>query len=242
MNADVARGASLVLGIQQIVAGRLEIHAPVARALGSAVVAFQADRKDHWPPQQFGVHGTVRIVTGFAALDLHRGMLVYERPTLVYVALQARFFVTQGLLHHAGTLAHAPRWGVCAVRVVAIRTLHEALVHAMLGGHVELRANGGVARVAELVLLLGQEILGSGRMVNRVATGAGHVIQGVLRAPDVGPREIARLAESGDPGMAGELRELSALLRRVTRASEELRGRLDAFRTRVEPRDRDRSI
>jgi hypothetical protein len=55
-------------------------------------------------------------------------------------------------------------------------------------------------------------------------------------------REIARLAESGDPGMAGELRELSALLRRVTRASEELRGRLDAFRTRVEPRDRDRSI
>lgn len=47
-------------------------------------------------------------------------------------------------------------------------------------------------------------------------------------------REIARLAEFGDPEMAGELRKLSALLRRVTHASEELRGRLDAFRARVE--------
>jgi len=46
--------------------------------------------------------------------------------------------------------------------------------------------------------------------------------------------EIARLAEAGDPEMAGELRKLSALLRRVTRASEELRDRLDTFRARVE--------
>ncbi len=47
-------------------------------------------------------------------------------------------------------------------------------------------------------------------------------------------REIARLAESGDPEVAGELRKLSALLRRVTHASEELRSCLDAFRARVE--------
>ncbi len=47
-------------------------------------------------------------------------------------------------------------------------------------------------------------------------------------------REIARLAESGDPRMAGELRELSALRRDVIRASEELRGRLDVLRARVE--------
>jgi hypothetical protein len=46
--------------------------------------------------------------------------------------------------------------------------------------------------------------------------------------------EIARLAEAGDPELAGELRKLSALLRRVTRASEELRDRLDTFRARVE--------
>ena len=47
-------------------------------------------------------------------------------------------------------------------------------------------------------------------------------------------REIARLAELGDPEMSAELRKLSALLRRVTRASEELRCRLDTFRARVE--------
>src|ERR1039457_3885421 len=178
VNAYVACGASLVLGIQQVMPGRLEVHAQAARSLGSAVVTLQADRKHHRPPQQLSVHGAVRVVTGLAALHPHRRMLVDERPALVHVALQAGLLVPQGLLHHAGTLAHAPRWGECAVRVVAIRTLHEALVHAMLGGHVELRANGGVAHVTKLVLLLGQKILGSGRMVNRVATGAGHVIQG----------------------------------------------------------------
>ena len=47
-------------------------------------------------------------------------------------------------------------------------------------------------------------------------------------------REITRLAESGDPRVAGELRELSALLHDVTETSAELRGRLDAVRVRVE--------
>jgi hypothetical protein len=47
-------------------------------------------------------------------------------------------------------------------------------------------------------------------------------------------REIARLAESGDPRMAGELRELSVMLRRVTHTSVQLRGLLDAARARAE--------
>jgi hypothetical protein len=47
-------------------------------------------------------------------------------------------------------------------------------------------------------------------------------------------REIARLAESGDPRMAGELRELSVMLRRVTHTSEQLRGLLDAARARAD--------
>jgi hypothetical protein len=47
-------------------------------------------------------------------------------------------------------------------------------------------------------------------------------------------REIARLAQSGDPRVAGELRELSALLRGVTSTSEELRRLLDAVRVHVE--------
>jgi hypothetical protein len=47
-------------------------------------------------------------------------------------------------------------------------------------------------------------------------------------------REIGRLAQSGDPGVVGKLRELSALLRDVSSTSEQLRGLLDAARARVE--------
>ena len=47
-------------------------------------------------------------------------------------------------------------------------------------------------------------------------------------------REIAYLAQSGDPEVAGELRELSGLLRGVASTSERLRRLLDAARVRVE--------
>jgi hypothetical protein len=49
-------------------------------------------------------------------------------------------------------------------------------------------------------------------------------------------REIARLAESGDPRVARELRELSGQLRDLTRTSEKLRSLLGAARSRNEPR------
>jgi hypothetical protein len=45
-------------------------------------------------------------------------------------------------------------------------------------------------------------------------------------------REIARLAQSGDPDAAEELRELSGLLTEVANISERLRGLLDAVRAR----------
>jgi hypothetical protein len=49
-------------------------------------------------------------------------------------------------------------------------------------------------------------------------------------------REIAHLAEAGDPGMAARLSELSGLLRRMTGVSDELRARLDALRAQLEGR------
>ena len=49
-------------------------------------------------------------------------------------------------------------------------------------------------------------------------------------------REVARLAEAGDPDMSARLSELSGLLRRMTRVSEELRARLDALRAQLEGR------
>lgn len=47
-------------------------------------------------------------------------------------------------------------------------------------------------------------------------------------------REIAQLAQSGDPDVAGELRELSRRLRGVASTSERLRRLLDEARIRVE--------
>jgi hypothetical protein len=47
-------------------------------------------------------------------------------------------------------------------------------------------------------------------------------------------REIARLAASGDPQVAAELRELSVVLRCLTRTSERLRDLLDSVRARIE--------
>jgi hypothetical protein len=46
-------------------------------------------------------------------------------------------------------------------------------------------------------------------------------------------REIARLAESGEPRVAGELRELSVLLRGVKQTSDPLRAPLSSARARA---------
>jgi hypothetical protein len=47
-------------------------------------------------------------------------------------------------------------------------------------------------------------------------------------------REIARLAESGDPGAATELRKLSVMLRWMTRTCDQLRELLSTARARAE--------
>jgi hypothetical protein len=69
--------------------------------------------------------------------------------------------------------------------------------------------------------------------LERIVDGYAHVL-----ALDVDrlrlEREIEHLAESGDPRAAGELQELSALLRQIRDASAELRTLLGAARARVE--------
>jgi len=47
-------------------------------------------------------------------------------------------------------------------------------------------------------------------------------------------REIARLAESGDPAVAPQLRELSVVARSLTRTSARLRDLLGSVRERIE--------
>jgi hypothetical protein len=61
------------------------------------------------------------------------------------------------------------------MRIVAVCALHETLIDAVLEGHSKLRSHLLVASVAEIDLLLRQECLGSGRFVNRMATGASNI-------------------------------------------------------------------
>src|SRR5215471_9075316 len=76
------------------------------------------------------------------------------------------------------------------MRIVAIRALHEPLVHAMPGRHRKLRTLRGVAGETELVLLLRQQVLRCRRMVDRVTARAGHAVEGVLGAPNVGLAQV----------------------------------------------------
>ena len=115
---------------------------------GGSVVAFEADRGDGGAAQQFGVHRAVGGVTGFASIDADGGVFKGERATFVAVAFHAGFFVGLGVFGHARTDAHAPSGRLRAVRVVAIRALHEAFVDPMFEGHGELGFHAGVATAA----------------------------------------------------------------------------------------------
>ena len=82
--------------------------------------------------------------------------------------------------------------------VVAIRALHESFVDTMLEGHRELRANGRMAAITDLALLLfRKQELRCGRAVNRMAVGTDDVALGVLAASDIGARNgLAVAAEA----------------------------------------------
>lgn len=80
------------------------------------------------------------------------------------------------------------------MRIVTVAARHEALVYAMLGGQVELRAHIGVTSVAEVRLALGEQMFGRCRAVNRVAGGTGDIVLGMFRASDIGAVELLRVA------------------------------------------------
>ena len=90
-------------------------------------------------------------------------------------------------LHHARVRVHSRECRERAVRIVAIRALHEAFVDAMVRGHLKLRADIGVAAVAGLVLLLGQQKLGRGGVVNGVTTRARDAVERMLRSAEYSP-------------------------------------------------------
>ncbi len=121
-------------------------------------------------------------------------MLIDERTALIYMALQARRIGIEGALRHAGVRDAAGGTGERPVRIVTIRTLHEAFVHPVMRGHLKLRADIRVAAVASLILFLGQQKLRRGRMMNGVTTGAGNAVERMLAALDIRFAHIGRVA------------------------------------------------
>ena len=118
------------------------------------VAALTEERLLH--DEQGFVRRTVRIVA-VEAVFAHGRMFEEERAALFRMALEARLFVNERLVHHAGTGGHTPGRCEGAVRIMAIGAGHEPFVNAMLEGHGELAANVGVAAVTEVGLTLGQK-------------------------------------------------------------------------------------
>ena len=158
-------------------------------------MALQAYGEHDGPFQQARVHRTVRTVASFAAIDTDSIVLEDKRTTLVDVAFETRLFIPLGLIHHMRTIGHAPRGRGGAVRVVAIRALHEALVDAVLEGHGELRAYGGMAAVTEVGLLLREQEFWRRLAMNGMAICADDVVIGMHATPDVGAGNRLGMAE-----------------------------------------------
>ena len=111
----------------------------------------------------------MRIVAGFAPVHAQGRMFEDEWPGLITMAVYARLIAGTRLVHHTRADAGTPSRSESAVGVVTIGALNYAFVDAMLDRHVELRAHGGVALVAQIPLELCQQELGSLRFMNRMS-------------------------------------------------------------------------
>lgn len=147
--ADDASLAILVLGA--VDAGR-DLH-----------MALQAKRIDARGEQHARIDGGVRGVANRASLHPHGFVLKDEGAALVGVTLEA----DEVLIGRRPYLAIAE----CAVRVVAIGALDQALIDTMAEGLLEIGALFRMTRVTQRGLLADQQIFRLGVM-NRVATGA----------------------------------------------------------------------
>ena len=110
-------------------------------------MAFQAKLAPLAPHQQHPVVAPMRIVASGAAFHLHRRMLVDKRSTLLHVALHAGF---RACAYQAGCI-------YASVRIVAVRTLHQAFRNAVVFRQGKLCLNRLVAPEAKCRLRLLQQ-------------------------------------------------------------------------------------
>lgn len=231
----MAGSAVLVPWIGHVVRRRLRDD-PVALTpeIARAVVAFEAQGKGNRSFQKTSIHRAMRAMTGLATVNPHAGVFEDKRAALVDVAFQAGFFVTKMLRDEAWPLSHSPGWRVSAVRIVAVRTLHHALIHSMLERHRKLSSYLAVTIAAKVDLLFGEQELRGRGLVDAMATGTNHVGLCVLRPSDVSPGNRLRVTvKAAVHCLSGSLLGESEDFRLVTAAlNVRLARPVTAFATR----------
>jgi hypothetical protein len=126
------------------------------------------------------------MATG-AAFGLHWHMFVDERTLFIDMALVA-YGVATG---QAPQLPHGSR----PVRIVAVHTLHQTLIDAVVIGFGKVRLSGDVAAVTQLGLLSDEQELFFLSVMGRVTIETSNVTAGVRRLGEM--RLFVRFAVTG---------------------------------------------
>ncbi len=169
MNERVAAGA----GSQFL---RSRVHS-VNRAGSDLAMALVAQCVDVRHVQQPGILRTVRSVAPYAALRLHRSVLIHKGSPGLRVALGADRVLIGCGLHVVVSKS--------AMNVVAIGATHGAFVDLVVERHIEGCLCFGVALIAKLRLRSLQQVLLLSAGVHAVTARATHIGLGVRRALEV---------------------------------------------------------
>lgn len=133
------------------------------------------------------------LMAAAAAINTNSSMLKDERSAFVDMTFKTGLFILQAMRHHAGSCAHLPGGSVGTMRIVAIRTLHESFIDAVLDGHRKLRPDICMAAVTEIGLRLGKQLFGCSSLVDGMAIGADHIGGAVRTATNVCATELLRM-------------------------------------------------
>lgn len=136
-------------------------------------MALQAQYVDVTHLEQVRIGRAMRRMAHLAALDLHNLVFKDEWALLVRVALEA-----DRVLCGRDTQL---MWLRCAVGVMAIRTLNQAFVHAMVEWHLELRFLLQMAGVTKFRLSLDEQELRAAGVMDGMTGCARHIVLGVQR-------------------------------------------------------------
>ena len=182
MNLHVAQDARLLLGGLLCVHYRKTGSCPMSES--GRGMALQALQVNVAVLQHMRVCPSVRDVASRASCYFYGGVLEHKGSLLVRMALEA-----DGVPGRRGSdlpyqMIRLPD-SACSVRIMAVGALDEALIHAMVKRHIELRLLHQMAGIAKLGLCFHQQIILGLRMVGRMAGGAAHVTLPMERIDDV---------------------------------------------------------